>query len=129
MLIGIAFDLRSDQTARADGPDDLLEEYDSEETVEALAAALRARGHTVLLLGGGRRFVERVLASPPDLVFTIAEGSGSRSREAHVPAVCEMLRIPCTHSDPLTLAVTLDKAAAKKLVHADGVATPRFTVV
>jgi D-alanine-D-alanine ligase len=40
-----------------------------------------------------------------------------------------MLRIPCTHSDPLTLAVTLDKAAAKKLVAADGVATPRFAVV
>ncbi|MCY2961207.1 MAG: D-alanine--D-alanine ligase [Planctomycetota bacterium] len=129
MRIGIAFDLKSDQTARAGGPDDLLEEYDSEETVEALAAALRERGHAPLLLGGGRGFVERVLANPPDLVFTIAEGSGSRSREAHVPAVCEMLRIPCTHSDPLTLAVTLDKAAAKKLVAADGVATPRFTVV
>lgn len=129
MRIGIAFDLKSDQTARAGGPDDLLEEYDSEETVEALASALRERGREVVLLGGGRGFVERLLANPPDLVFTIAEGSGSRSREAHVPAVCEMLRVPCTHSDPLTLAVTLDKAAAKKLVAADGVATPRFAVV
>jgi len=127
--IGIAFDLKSDQTARAGGPDDLLEEYDSEETVEALASALRERGHEAVLLGGGRTFVEGVLQRAPDLVFTIAEGSGSRSREAHVPAVCEMLRIPCTHSDPLTLAVTLDKAAAKKLVAADGVATPRFAVV
>lgn len=129
MRIGIAFDLKSDQTARAGGPDDLLEEYDSEETVEALASALRERGREVVLLGGGRGFVERLLANPPDLVFTIAEGSGSRSREAHVPAVCEMLRVPCTHSDPLTLAVTLDKAAAKKLVAADGVATPHFAVV
>lgn len=129
MRIGIAFDLKSDQTARAGGPDDLLEEYDSEETVAAIAAALRERGHDAVLLGGGRTFVERVLANAPDLVFTISEGSGTRSREAHVPAVCEMLRIPCTHSDPLTLAVTLDKAAAKKLVAADGVATPRFAVV
>jgi D-alanine-D-alanine ligase len=127
--IGIAFDLKSDQTARAGGPDDLLEEYDSEETVTALAATLRLLGHHPVLLGGGRRFVEHVLARPPELVFTISEGSGTRSREAHVPAVCEMLRIPCTHSDPLTLAVTLDKAAAKKLVGADGVATPRFVVV
>jgi len=127
--IGIAFDLKSDQRARADGPDDLLEEYDSEETVEALAAALSELGHDAVLIGGGRRFVEHVLRDPPDLVFTISEGFGSRSREAHVPAVCEMLRIPCTHSDPLTLAVTLDKAAAKKLVAADGVATPRFVVV
>ena len=129
MRIGIAFDLKSDQRARADGPDDLLEEYDSEETVEAIAAALRELGHEAVLVGGGRRFVEHVLRDPPDLVFTIAEGFGTRSREAHVPAVCEMLGIPCTHSDPLTLAVTLDKAAAKKLVAADGVATPRFLVV
>lgn len=129
MRIGIAFDLRSDQTARAGGPDDLLEEYDSPETVEALASALGERGHAAVLLGGGRRFVERILADPPDLVFTIAEGAGTRSREAHVPAACEMLGVPCTHSDPLTLCVTLDKAAAKKLVAADGVATPRFTVV
>jgi len=127
--IGIAFDLKSDQRARADGPDDLLEEYDSEETVEGIAAALREIGHEAVLAGGGRRFVEHVLRDPPDLVFTISEGSGTRSREAHVPAVCEMLGIPCTHSDPLTLAVTLDKAAAKKLVAADGVATPRFVVV
>jgi D-alanine-D-alanine ligase len=127
--IGIAFDLKSDQTARVDGPDDLLEEYDSEETVAALAGALRELGHDAVLLGGGRRFLERALASPPELVFTIAEGAGTRSREAHVPAACEMLGIPCTHSDPLTLAVTLDKALAKKLVAADGVATPRFALV
>ncbi len=129
MRIGIAYDLRSDHAVRADGPDDLLEEYDSPETVEALAQALRDRGHTAVLLGGGRRFVERVLADPPDLVFTISEGAGTRSREAHVPAACEMLGVPCTHSDPLTLAVSLDKAIAKKLVAADGVATPRWAVV
>jgi D-alanine-D-alanine ligase len=127
--VGIAFDLRSEQAARPGGPDDLLEEYDSPETVEALAGALRERGHDAVLLGGGRRFVERLLADPPDLVFTIAEGAGTRSREAHVPAACEMLRVPCTHSDPLTLCVTLDKAMAKRLVAAEGVATPRFTVV
>jgi D-alanine-D-alanine ligase len=69
------------------------------------------------------------MRSSPDLVFNIAEGFGTRSREAHVPAACEMLRIPYTHSDPLTLAVTLDKAMAKRLAASLGVATPRFAVV
>jgi len=127
--IGIAFDLRSDFEARAGGPDDLLEEYDSPETVESIASALRAAGHTTVLLGGGRRFVERVLRDPPELVFNIAEGHGSRSREAHVPAVCELLRIPCTHSDPLTCALTLDKGLAKAVVAAAGVPTPRSAVI
>lgn len=129
MQIGIAFDLKSDFGAVVDGPDDRLEEYDSRSTVDAIAAALRERGHHVELLGGGRRFVERLLEVQPDLVFNIAEGHGSRSREAHVPAVCEMLNVHCTHSDPLTLAVTLDKAMAKRLAASLGVATPRFAVL
>ena len=40
MNIGLAFDLKSDFAAAADGPDDRLEEYDSERTVDAIAAAL-----------------------------------------------------------------------------------------
>ena len=129
MDIALAFDLKSD-FAPAGGPDDRLEEYDSRATVEAIAATLTELGHTVRLFGGGRRFLERALAAPPELVFNFAEGGGgTRSREAHVPAVCEMLAIPVTHSDPLTLAVTLDKAMAKRLVAAAGVATPRFAIV
>lgn len=80
-------------------------------------------------LGGGRAFLERLLRDPPDLVFNIAEGRGTRSREAHVPALCEMLAIPCTHADPLTSALTLDKALAKRVVAGEGVPTPRWRVV
>lgn len=140
MDVGIAFDLKTDFAAGSErgskdrapsdaAPDDLLEEYDSPETVEAIAAALERLGLRPRPLGGGRRLLERVLADPPDLVFNIAEGFGTRSREAHVPAVLEMLRIPYTHSDPLTLAATLDKAVAKRLAAAAGVRTPRFAVL
>ena len=60
-------------------------------------------------------------------MWNIAEGhGGGRSREARVPAVLEMLDIPYTGSDPLTLAATLDKDCAKRLVAAAGVATPRW---
>jgi D-alanine-D-alanine ligase len=129
MHIGIAYDLRSDFEAPRGGPDDALEEYDSPATIDAIEAALRARGYEVVRLGGGRGFVERVLVAAPELVFTLAEGRGSRSREAHVPAVCEMLGIDCTHSDPLTMAVALDKGVAKRIVAAAGVPTPRSAVV
>jgi D-alanine-D-alanine ligase len=127
--IGIAFDLKSDFEPIAGAPDDRLEEYDSLATVDSIAAALSELGHEPLQLGGGRTFVERALGNPVDLVFNIAEGRGSRSREAHVPAVCEMLGIPFTHSDPLTLALTLDKALAKRVAGSLGVHTPRFAVV
>ncbi|MCE9595791.1 MAG: D-alanine--D-alanine ligase [Planctomycetes bacterium] len=129
MEIGIAFDLKADHATRSGEPDDRYEEFDSIETVEGVERALVRGGHTTRRLGGGRRFLESVLARPCELVFNLAEGFGSRSREAHVPAVLELLRIPYTHSDPLTLAATLDKAVAKRLVASHGIATPRFRVV
>lgn len=135
MRVGIAYDLKSEVTQRAGAsaagaPDDTFEEYDSQATIDAIAAALRANGHEPVPLGGGRTLLERLLAGPPpDLVFNIAEGWGSRSREAHVPSVLELLGIPYTHSDPLTCAVTLEKAVAKRIVASAGVTTPAFAVV
>lgn len=123
MRIGIAFDLTptAPLSAGADGPDDQFEEFDKPETVEAIASVLRGRGHEVTLLGDGPEFLRRVLDDPPDLVWNMAEGHGvGRSREARVPAVLEMLGIPYTGSDPLTLAATLDKDVAKRLVASDG---------
>jgi D-alanine-D-alanine ligase len=90
---------------------------------------LRECGHDPILLGGGRAFLKRLMAERTDLVFNIAEGWGTRSREAQVPAICELLRIPCTHSDSLTLALSLDKAMTKRIVTASGIPTPKFVCV
>jgi len=90
---------------------------------------LRVAGHRTRLLGGGRPMLERLLKHKSDLVFNIAEGWGTRSREAHVPSVLEMLGIPYTHSDPLTLALTLEKSLAKRVVSSCGIATPAHAVI
>src|SRR5947207_448007 len=125
MRIGITFDLKSDTSPKPGQPDDLEEEFDSPVTVEAIATVLRGLGHQVELLGDGRPMLERLLRDPPEFVFNFAEGQGvGRSREARVPAVLEMLGIPHTGSDPLTLAVTLDKDCAKRLVASEGVTVP-----
>jgi len=134
MRIGIAFDLKTESPPGEDFngrfPDDWQEEFDSPATIEAIAASLRDLGHEVELLGDGRELLERLLADPPDFIFNMAEGQGiSRAREARVPAVLEMLGIPYTGSDPLTLAVTLDKDCAKRLAQAAGVAVPRGIAV
>ena len=134
--IGIAYDLKAEleQTVlRAAGdavlPDDVFEEYDSEATVAAIEEALGSNGYRTRRLGSGRSFLARAMHEPGDLVFNIAEGYGTRSREAHVPSALEMLGVPYTHSDPLTLALTLDKAMAKRVVASAGVPTPRFAVL
>jgi D-alanine-D-alanine ligase len=134
MRIGITYDLKIDNPSKggggADVPDDFQEEFDSPATIEAIAEVLRGLGHDVDKLGDGRELVERLLADPPDLVFNLAEGQGiGRSREARVPALLEMLGLPYTGSDPLTLAVTLDKDCAKRLVASAGVAVPNGLLV
>src|SRR5919197_4526117 len=134
MKIGLAYDLKSEPPQPvppgADLPDDFQEEFDSPATIEAIAAVLRGLGHDVEKLGDGRGLLERLLADPPDFVFNFAEGQGvGRSREARVPAVLEMLGIPYTGSDPLTLAATLDKDMAKRLVASEGVAVPPGVVL
>jgi D-alanine-D-alanine ligase len=130
MKIGITYNLKVDLSAHPDLPDDFQEEFDSPRTVEAIAQALSQLGHDVVKLGDGRELLQRLLADPPDFVFNIAEGQGiARSREARVPAVLEMLGIPCTGSDPLTLAATLDKDVAKRLVGTSSLQTVPWGVV
>jgi len=122
LRIGITFDL-APAGRDHDGPDDRYEEFDKPQTIESLARVLRAEGHEVVLLGDGREFLGKVLVDPPDFVWNLAEGEGvARSREARVPATLEMLGIPYSGSDPLTMAVALEKDVAKRLVQTHDVA-------
>ncbi len=123
---GLSYDLKEAALAEGAG-DDSLEEYDCPETVEIISAALEAKGHTVVLLGGGSEFLDNIRREKVDFVFNIAEGRGKyRSRESQVPSILEMLDIPYTGSDPQCLAVCLDKPLTKKFAAAEGIATPRW---
>jgi D-alanine-D-alanine ligase len=130
MRIGLSYDLKEDIKPGNEAVEDALEEYDSRETVGLIVASLEAGGHSVAMLGGGREFIANILRQKVDFVFNIAEGRGNhRSREAQVPSVLEMLGIPYTGSDPLCLAICLNKPLTKKLVALEGVSTPGWQLV
>ena len=125
MKIGIAFDLKPKSPPPPGAPDDLHEEFDSPTTIRAIADVIRGMGHTPIELGDGAELLRKLLDDPPDLVFNLAEGTGvSRNREARVPAVCEMLGIPHTGSDVLTLALCLDKDMCRRVVQDADVRIP-----
>jgi D-alanine-D-alanine ligase len=126
--VGLAYNVKP-ASAPSHLPEDAFEEYDSEATVGHLCDALSSLGHEVVRLGAGPGIIDALRRSRPDIVFNIAEGEGGRCREAHVPALLEMLGIPYVGSDPLTLCVTLDKPVAKRLVAAEGFPTPTFRTV
>lgn len=129
MRIGMVFDLR--KVYLAEGYDEeAVADMDSEATIDLIEEAIRANGHQTERIGHGRDLCRRLVAGDRwDLVFTIAEGMHGRSREAQVPGLLDLYQVPYTFSDPLTCAVTLDKAVTKRLVQAAGLTTPRFYVV
>jgi D-alanine-D-alanine ligase len=129
MRIGLTFDLRRDWSAKDDEPADLYAEFDSEETIAALRVTLEGLGHEAVPIGAAGSVIPFFERHRVDLVFNIAEGLGGRSRESQVPCLLELLGVPYVFSGPLTLAVTLDKAMAKRLVAACGLPTARFAEV
>ena len=111
-----------------DPPSDEFAEWDSIETIDAVADALAEIGE-VIRLEANEDFPERLRDTRPDIVFNIAEGQNGVNREAHVPAICEFYGIPYSGSDPLTLSICLDKARTKEMLAYHGVRTAPFAVV
>jgi D-alanine-D-alanine ligase len=77
---------------------------------------------TVEPVPADRRLPSQLEEGRFDFAFNIAEGPialpgrARRCREALPAAVCELLGLPFTGSDVLTLALTLDKALARRVV-------------
>jgi D-alanine-D-alanine ligase len=129
MKIGLVYDLRDDYRAMGFSEEQVAE-FDSPATIAALSQTLVELGHEVEPIGHIRHLAARLVAgSRWDLVFNIAEGLKGRSREAQVPALLEAYDIAYTFSDPLVMAVSLDKAVAKRLVAEAGIATPCHAVI
>ena len=129
LRVGITYNLKKDFPYRENQPIDYLEEFDAEETIEAIRDVLESDGHEVIKLGGDTGLIDRLRQISIDIVFNIAEGLQGRNREAHIPALLEFLNIPYTGSDPLTLSLTLDKSMAKRVVMSEKIPTPRFKKV
>ncbi|MCR4426965.1 MAG: ATP-grasp domain-containing protein [Firmicutes bacterium] len=127
--VGITFNLKRD-FPRACGnggcAEDQAAECEEQETVDSLAASLGRQCDRVLLFPHQPDLLERLDEARPDMVFNIAEGWVGRNRESLIPALLELLGIPFTGSDALTLGIALDKAMAKRVVSTAGIRTPRY---
>jgi D-alanine-D-alanine ligase len=129
MRIGLTYDLRSEYLARGYSEDETAE-FDREETIAAIDAALTRLGHHTERIGNAWSLVKRLAAgSRWDLVFNIAEGMIGIGREAQVPAILDAYDIAYTFSDPLVMSLTLHKGMTKRVIRDAGVPTSDFSVV
>lgn len=129
LTIGFSYDLRDEYLAQGYAPEDVAE-FDTQETVDQIAAALAANGYRVERIGHVRALAKRLAAGERwDLVFNICEGLSGVAREAQVPALLEAFGVPYVFSDPLTMALTLDKAKTKRVLRDASIPTAPFAVV
>jgi len=126
MNVALCFNLKNPRGESS--PDDIYAEWDDEETIGAVRSAL-ARNHRVIPIEADEEAFERFRKVRPDIVFNMAEGMYGTSREAQIPAMLDMLRIPYTGSDPLTLALCLEKALAKQVLSYHRIPTAPFRVI
>jgi D-alanine-D-alanine ligase len=101
-------------------------DLDSEKTTDALVEAIRAGGHTCEFFEGNLSLFETLPKYKPDICFNICEGHYGDAREAQIPSLLEMMRIPYTGSKVLTLALALDKPMTKRVIAFHDLPTPEF---
>jgi len=126
LRVVLLYNLKGEIQESDDDPPDLLAELDSASTIEAIRDALEQAGCEVSCMQGTPAALFPLVHGSFDLAFNICEGYRGRNREAQIPALLEMIGLPYTGSDVLTLAMSLDKSTTKKILLHDGIPTPRF---
>ena len=126
MRVALLANLQKNAPALPGMSPDMWDDLDSEETISNITAALESGGHHVTFLEGDKTVFDNLRKLKPDICFNICEGHFGDSREAQIPAMLEMLRLPYTGSQVLTLALTLDKPMTKRVLTYHGLPTPQF---
>ncbi len=106
---------------------DTYAEWDTWDTINAVKGAIECFNNVNLIEADQNAYL-RLMEIKPDIVFNIAEGFNGVSREAQIPALLDMLGIPYTGSDPLTLATCLDKARTKEILSYYKIPNARFVI-
>lgn len=124
--VALTANLKDEFTPNPDDPPDAGAEFDRIETIMNLSNAIESDGHKVHFLQADKTLPQALIDLKPDMVFNIAEGLSGDSREAQVPALCELLGIPYTASRILPNAVSLDKTMTKRIWRDHGLPVAPF---
>ncbi len=129
MKIGITFDLKENYLKEGFSLEESAE-FDSETTIHAIETALQNAHYETERIGNVKNLIDALSKGRRwDLVFNICEGMYGYGREAVVPAILDVYKIPYTFSDPLTLSLSLHKGITKQIVRDMHIRTPHFFIV
>jgi D-alanine-D-alanine ligase len=124
LTIALVYESFDSYPRKAGEPADQAAEYEPESTVVAIEAAFIQLGHEVVRVGTPHDLLAAIAREETgtfDAALSIAEGFGSRNREAWALNLLEMAGIPTLGSDALTLSLCLDKAWTNRNVDSAGI--------
>jgi len=133
--IGFVYDSKTEylkkyRTYKKSFLNELVAEFDTDETISEIVYALSSAGHKVEMVGNVSNLLKSIIQGKRwDIVFNIAEGFCGRNRESQVPLLLELYKIPYIGSDALTMGLTMDKVLAKKVVSYHNILTPDFVCI
>lgn len=114
--VAVLANIKDENKPKPEGvPPDAFADYDHIETIESIQQAIETDGHETRFIIADENLPYALKEYKPDICFNIAEGLGGDAREAQIPALLEMLRIPYTGSRVLTNAIALDKTLTKRI--------------
>ena len=100
---------------------------------EDIVHALQGLNYKSMLFnvdGDIQRFVNFLKDEDPDVIFNLCESVGNASiHEMHAAGIYELMGIPYTGADALTLGLALNKSRVKEILLYHGLPTPRFQVI
>jgi D-alanine-D-alanine ligase len=124
--VAVIANVKGETPLPIDGPADAGAEFDRRETIQAIQDAIETEGHQSVFLSADGNLPFSLRDVQPDICFNISEGLGGDAREAQVPALLEMLRLPYTASRVLTNAIALDKTMTKRIWRDSGLPIAEF---
>ncbi|MEZ4668602.1 MAG: hypothetical protein R3E39_11880 [Anaerolineae bacterium] len=104
MRVGFIYNMATEELLR-ERPEMTLRDSDTIETIDEVTRALEAGGHKVTGLNADRHLPAKLAEMQFDMVFNIATGVYGETRQAHVPAMLDYMRIP--HTGPGVLGETI----------------------
>jgi D-alanine-D-alanine ligase len=114
--VAVLANIKDESKPKPEGvPPDAFADYDHIETIDALRTAIETDGHQTVFIHADEDLPFALREEKPDICFNIAEGLGGDAREAQVPALLEMMKIPYTGSRVLTNGISLDKTLTKRI--------------
>lgn len=125
MRIGITYDLREDYGIERDSR--VFADFCHPDEIAYMAEGVRKLGYEPVMLGNMYDLNERIQEGKLgcDLVLVCDEGLHSRNREAIVPALLELNRIPYVGSDAYCMGLSQNKYHTKLVAEALGIRCPR----